>query len=93
MFKYRLDRGAEVSPGSPLALLSCYIDPVSRDLIRHVLDMGANLDSYCTVEPIVTPLQAAAARGHEGLVTLFPERGAEVNSTAHKDGYTALGGI
>lgn len=93
MFEFPLNRGADVSPGSPLAVLSRYNDNVSKDLIGRLLNMGADLDAYCNVRPIETPLQAAAARGHEDLVNLFLESGAKVNSPASDCGYTALLGI
>ncbi|KAH8749903.1 ankyrin repeat-containing domain protein [Diaporthe sp. PMI_573] len=87
IFEYLLRKGADVRPGSPLAVL------VSADgreeLVRDVLYSGSDLNAYWTNGNgwASTPLQIAAHKGNENLVRLFLREGANVNSPARNDYY------
>lgn len=94
VFEFLFRQGAEVSPGSPLAVL---VSEDGRDeLVRDVLYSGSDLNAYGVEDSIreYTPLQQAAKRGNETLVCLFLQEGANVNSLARGCyGCTALQAI
>lgn len=92
-YLYKL-RGAEVSPGSPLAALVAARG--REDLVRDVLSSGSDLNAYWAdgLGQEFTPLQVAARNADETLVRLFLNEGAKVNSPAGGlGGCTALQAI
>lgn len=91
-FEYLLNKGAKLSPGSPLAQ---WIDSGGgHKLIQEMLDAGADPDTYSFDYSCIgrrmyswflacrTPLQAAAGIGDYTLVRMLLERGADVNRPA-----------
>lgn len=94
VFEQLFRRGAPVKPGSALALL--ILSGGRHELVREVLDAGADIDSYSatTFRPNgaqYTPLQAAAYHGDQDLVALLLSKGADINKPARGSrGMTAL---
>ncbi|CAI9728169.1 repeat and MYND domain-containing 2-like [Octopus vulgaris] len=65
------------------------IPSASLEEIKQLLsEPGVRID--CLDEQGTTPLQHAAFKGRSDLCDLFLQRGADVNSNNHIDGYTAL---
>jgi ankyrin repeat protein len=92
-----LDAGAPVNdrPQGSVALLAA-VNQGERELVRFLLERGANIESHPTVtvpitngEQLPTPLMVAVDRGWADIVTLLLSRGANVNAR-DRAGMTAL---
>ncbi|KUI55035.1 Ankyrin repeat and KH domain-containing protein 1 [Cytospora mali] len=80
VFELLYQRGAALSPGSPLALL---ISAGGRKtLVEEILNSGADINAYSKENSSITPLQAASSRGDEELISQLLDRGAQVNAAA-----------
>lgn len=99
IFELFYRQGAEISPGSPLAVFIYYGG--RKTLADELLDRGADINSYSqdfssqfpemAETWCLTPLQAAASCGNEELVLGLLERGGDVNAAAvGRLGKTAL---
>ncbi|KUI68867.1 Ankyrin repeat domain-containing protein 17 [Cytospora mali] len=83
VFELLYQRGAALSPGSPLSLL-IYVGG-RRTLVEEMLapgDNGADINAYSQEHPPMTPLQAASSRCDEELISQLLGRGAQVNAAA-----------
>lgn len=64
-----------------------------EEVVRLLLDLGANVNAPASPSSGVTALQAACYQGHINLARLLIDKGADVNSPPGKsNGYTALQG-
>ena len=81
-FELLFQRGAPVTPGSALALL--IYNGGRHGLIEDVLDAGADIHSHFGhgLGVCLSPLQAAAGRGDQELVSMLLSRGADINQPA-----------
>lgn len=86
-FELLLRWGAPVRPGGALSRL--IIHGGSDELIEQVLQAGADINSYSCYNPNTsasagqwTPLQAAAERGDQNLVSKLLDGGADINKPA-----------
>ncbi|KAH0569268.1 hypothetical protein GP486_000024 [Trichoglossum hirsutum] len=92
-----LEAGAEVNPiemsGSPVGLtpLQAAAEQGDLDLVRKLLDLGANANEEPYPYGGCTALQITASKGLIGVASLILERGADVNAKgARRGGRTAL---
>ncbi|KAK0715449.1 ankyrin repeat-containing domain protein [Lasiosphaeris hirsuta] len=100
MFRFLLEKGADINnrwatPGDRRenSALTCIIENLGDDeLAQLALDAGALVNDWGRSSwGGLTPIQAAAGRGHIRLVRMLLERGADINApAAFKYGRTAL---
>ncbi|KAK8085753.1 ankyrin [Apiospora hydei] len=92
MLRYLFDRAGEsVTPQTYTALLRTYSRYGNAEIVRYLLDRGADVN-HRSQEKMPTPLCEAARHGHEAVVDMLLDAGADPSLTTTPRAAAASGG-